>query len=664
MTEKGMPSLLVRLLDRLLEKESLDLEFKAAGGGLPRSLWDTVSAFANTQGGWIVLGVDENADPPTVGVSDPGRLVQQIHDLLRNPQKINHPVCGPNDVEIQMLDTVSIVVVRVPAAPRRSRPVYINNNPYQGTFVRRHGGDYLCSKQEVDRMMREAVDAGVDSTILPRHGLDDLDRDALRRYRRRFQTHDPGSPWNGYDDQRFVHAIGGYRRDRESGTEGLTVAGLLLLGQDVAIREWRTRHLIDYRYVEHDDGSNRRWDDRVTWEGCLFEAFERIYPKLVDGLPRPFQLSHGVRIDESPRHEALREGLVNLLVHADYAETDVSLITRGTEGYFFRNPGDSRVLANDLLTGDRSDPRSPTLVRMFRIVGLADEAGTGLPKILRAWRSLGFQAPEIEVGTERYEFSLHLRHAHLLSEDDLAWLRSLGENWSEGEQLALVVARHGGEVDNPTVRRLTGQHPADITRLLGNLRDRGLLQMIGVKRGARYQLGAVALPGGGALSSQLELDLVRSRDSSSNLRSDVAEPENSLTAAENPSPSLGNLPPRFGSSSESSEHSATEQRAELEGMDALTAMLQEIARPAQERRYLPSDSRDDLIVKLCAVRPLSVRELAHLLARSDDLVRKAVRPLLVSGQLRYRYPERPNHPAQQYAAAFTSTHQSDEETPS
>jgi len=209
MTEKGMPSLLVRLLDRLLEKESLDLEFKAAGGGLPRSLWDTVSAFANTQGGWIVLGVDENADPPTVGVSDPGRLVQQIHDLLRNPQKINHPVCGPNDVEIQMLDTVSIVVVRVPAAPRRSRPVYINNNPYQGTFVRRHGGDYLCSKQEVDRMMREAVDAGVDSTILPRHGLDDLDRDALRRYRRRFQTHDPGSPWNGYDDQRFVHAIGG-----------------------------------------------------------------------------------------------------------------------------------------------------------------------------------------------------------------------------------------------------------------------------------------------------------------------------------------------------------------------------------------------------------------------------------------------------------------------
>jgi ATP-dependent DNA helicase RecG len=91
---------------------------------------------------------------------------------------------------------------------------------------------------------------------------------------------------------------------------------------------------------------------------------------------------------------------VNLLVHADYAETDASLIVRSPDGYFFRNPGSSRVSEFDLLAGDRSDPRNPELVRMFRYIGLAEEAGSGMPKIIRAWRELGFVLPDIDVGTD------------------------------------------------------------------------------------------------------------------------------------------------------------------------------------------------------------------------------------------------------------------------
>lgn len=100
----------------------------------------------------------------------------------------------------------------------------------------------------------------------------------------------------------------------------------------------------------------------------------------------------------------------------------------------------------DLLSGlggrDRSDPRNPYLLTMFRLIGLADEAGTGIPKILDAWRGLGFHLPDIDIETGRYEFTLDLRYVHLLSEDDRIWLASFGDHWTEAEQLALVIARH------------------------------------------------------------------------------------------------------------------------------------------------------------------------------------------------------------------------------
>lgn len=174
----------------------------------------------------------------------------------------------------------------------------------------------------------------------------------------------------------------------------------------------------------------------------------------------------------------MREALVDLLLHANYAEADVSLVTRAPGGYFFRNPGSSRVPEDDLFTGgDRSDPRNPTLVSMFRHVGLADEGGRGIPKILQAYRVLGLRPPTIDSGSERYEFSLQLRHAHLISEQDREWLHALEGEWTEAEQMALLLARHEKNMNNVRLRHRTGQHSADASRTLVGLRNREFLAM-------------------------------------------------------------------------------------------------------------------------------------------------------------------------------------------
>ncbi|RCJ24180.1 hypothetical protein A6S26_19325 [Nostoc sp. ATCC 43529] len=264
-------NLLDTLIERLQGSETLEVEVKLAQSGIPKSLWETVSAFANTNGGWILLGVKElNSRLEVEGLSKASKMLDDFYNTLRSSQKISYPICNAQDARIETVDGKEILVIRVPEAPRQQRPIYINGNPYTGTYVRRHTGDHHCTKPEVDRMMREASDVGADSAILPGFNLDDTDRDALARYRRLDQTLHPGEPRNTYDDLRFMTAIGGYARDRGTGKEGLTVAGLLLLGTDQAIREWRSRHIIDYRMILTEDDPDKRWDDRVPWEGNLF----------------------------------------------------------------------------------------------------------------------------------------------------------------------------------------------------------------------------------------------------------------------------------------------------------------------------------------------------------------------------------------------------------
>ena len=599
-----------RFLARLQSRESLEVEFKRGKGGLPNDLWPTVSAFANTSGGWILVGVREHDDGTfeIEGLKNPDQRLQDFYNQVRNPQKISGAVCGADDATLQDLDGKTVLVVRVPAAPRKDRPVHIGRNPYEGTYLRRNSGDYRCTKAEVDRMMRDASEVSADSTILDGYGLGDLDPDALARYRRRYQTEHPGSPWNGYDDLRFLRALGAYRKERLSDREGLTVAGLLLFGVSEALREWRSRHLIDFRRLPEDGGSQERWTDRVAWDGHLFGAFEAIYPRLVRDLPTPFHLRNAVRRGEGPAQDAMREALVNLLVHADYAETDASLVFRHDQGCRFQNPGNSRISKQDLLHGDRSDPRNPILVTAFRLIGLADEAGTGIPKILRAWYELGLKPPDIDVGTERYEFTLRLRNVHFLSDEDRAWLATLGVVDDEPKQLALVHAKEYDSVDNPQLCKLSGQHPSDATKTLTGLRDDGWFDSVGSGRGTYWELSERALAA---------LDDVRGQDRPPphpNLfEIELSDPSGSTKAG-------GQDPGTTGASPGSSTGSPGTKGSGPGSNDPLVprpqsfpssperwAALAEMSAGLRARDRVRPDEMEGVVVALCAEVPLSPR---------------------------------------------------------
>lgn len=137
-------------------KENNRIEAKKATGGFPHSVWETYSAFANTNGGVILLGVEEKKDKTlrAVCLPDPQRLIAQFWLFLESGKYVNINLLKPKDVFVMEIDGKEIVVIKVPKAKRIEKPVYIGGNPYLGSYYRDGEGDFLFSEEEVKKMLQ------------------------------------------------------------------------------------------------------------------------------------------------------------------------------------------------------------------------------------------------------------------------------------------------------------------------------------------------------------------------------------------------------------------------------------------------------------------------------------------------------------------------------
>jgi len=268
------------------------------------------------------------------------------------------------------------------------RPVYVGENPYKGTYKRNHEGDYHATEHEVRGMIRDQNLEGNDGTILEYYTMDDIDKETLRKYRQIFEIRNDGHVWNPLDDKAFLEQLGGYNRDRRTGVEGLTIAGLMMFGTGRAIRERFSNIFMDYR-EEIEVTIDVRWNDRITydgtWENNLFNFFSKVTPKLTEDLPKPFKLEGIQRIDETPLHKAVREAFVNLIIHADYLMDAGTLkVIKKNKSFEFTNPGILKLPVEDIFRGGNSKPRNSHMQTMLRMVGFGDNAGSGFPTIVAA----------------------------------------------------------------------------------------------------------------------------------------------------------------------------------------------------------------------------------------------------------------------------------------
>lgn len=394
-------------------RENNRIEAKKALGGLPQSIWETYSAFANTLGGVILLGVEEHRDHSlhTVDLPDPERLINEFWEIINDPKKVSVNILTEDQIQTVEADGNHIIAITVPRAQRYDKPVYIDGNPLSGSYRRNGEGDYRCTREEVQSMLRDAKVQTPDMRVLEYMGLDVLDYDSVHRYRARMEDCRPGHVWEELEDSDFLDRLGAIGKSA-GGTMHPTAAGLLMFGFEHKIIKEFPHYFLDY---QEQMGPDTRLTDRIVsssgdWSGNLYDFCFRVSERVTQDIEIPVTPGDEVSMEDSPVPNALREALANCLINADYYGRPGLVIVKRRDRITFSNPGAFRIEIEAAKSGGVSDPRNMALTRMFNLVSIGKGAGSGIPNIYSVWRKQGWAQPVIEEGfsPERTTLSLSL----------------------------------------------------------------------------------------------------------------------------------------------------------------------------------------------------------------------------------------------------------------
>ena len=468
------------LIERLSKYEWSDVEFKEARNAAPRSAYETVSAFANTAGGWLVFGVrDRGGTLEMVGVMQVDKVQNEFLSTLRSRQKINRAIGVAEDVV--ETDGTTLLVFHIPESPRSDKPVYLDGD-IRRSYTRRGAGDERCTPEEIERFLRDASEDRYDGEPIGLDAEEFFDPESVRWYRRVFDERNPGRH-QALSDVEFLNEWGFVVEQGELLVP--TRAAVLIFGRPRHVRRILPRPVVDCQYIDSVSDSwstDRRWTDRVVVEENLVQAWLVLSERYMQHAEHPFGVDATTlrRDDDPPDYISFREAAINLLIHQDYGDHGRKASIR-----FFRdqtgfwNPGDAFATTDELLDPTEKEVRNPAIVAAFRRIGLSEQAGTGVRAIFRGWQRLGYVPPVIKNDKARKTFELLLLREQLFSEEQQLLQAQLGVKLSETEARLFAFACRQGGASLTDAKAVTGQPGPGARKVLNTLVVQRLLEPLG-----------------------------------------------------------------------------------------------------------------------------------------------------------------------------------------
>lgn len=411
---------MIDLKEIFKSSEKVNVEVKAAQGGIPNSVWETYSSFANTFGGTIILGIGEDKETKKfipMGVPNAEKMISDIWNIVNNSQKISRNILLERHVYVEQYEGKDYVIIEVPRAARTSKPIYVGTDMFKGSYRRNHEGDYLCTEAEVKTMIRDSLDTSADSAVLDNVGLDALNSDSIKSYRSRFEIIRSGHTWNALPNDEFLIKIGAARVAEYDGKIHPTLGGLVFFGDFINIINELPNFFLDYREKLAID---TRWSDRVCsgdgdWSGNVYDFYFRIVDRLTSDVKKPFVINKNLlRDDDTDIHKSLREALANALIHADYYGRQGIVIEKEFRKMRFSNPGIFRISVDDAIAGGTSDARNSIIFNMFALIKVGERSGMGLCDIYNYWKEYGYEKPVIKetINPDRITLTLQIECAN------------------------------------------------------------------------------------------------------------------------------------------------------------------------------------------------------------------------------------------------------------
>jgi ATP-dependent DNA helicase RecG len=474
------------------------VEAKAAATELPKRLWETLSAFANTPGGGvIVLGLDERKRFMAIGVRDQKKIQQDVASLC---DQMEPPL--RSHIRSHALEGVHVVVVEVPEMDRAQKPCFYKGQGHlNGSFVRVADGDRKLTSYEVQLMIAGRGQPRDDEEPVLAASRADLDDDRVGIFLRRVREHSRNLV--ARSDDEILTALKAMVPSGENLVPSL--AGLLAFGRHPQ-QVFPGLYCQFVVYPAADVGvpgpSSERFLDNRRLEGAAPVVVEQALTALRHHMAQKTLIRGSRREDAWMYPEtALREAIVNALVHRD-----LSSASRGTpvqiqmfpDRLVVMNPGGlfGPVTLDRLGEAGVSAARNATLMRILEDapgpdgVPICENRGSGIGAMIHALHRAGLEPPRFEdsVATFRVTFP----NASLLDKETLAWLERLGVSLSETQRLGLALLRRGHVLDNTLYRQTSGLDSRVATRELGDMVAMGLIEQIGTRHWATYRLASKA----------------------------------------------------------------------------------------------------------------------------------------------------------------------------
>lgn len=476
------------------KKEHVNIEVKSAQGGIPKSVWETYSSFANTSGGVIILGIAEDAETKELvpqGVNNAHQLISDIWSTLNNNTKVNINILLDRHVYSLEYNGSEYVVIEVPRADRREKPVYVGQDMFKGSYRRDYEGDYHCSAEEVKAMLRDQADVPQDALLLNDISIDDLNQESIHRYRILFNNLKPNHIWTKLNDEEFLLKIGAAKKSQADKQIHPTLAGLLFFGDFITITDELPNYFLDYR--EHL-ANDTRWSDRVcsgdgNWSGNIFDFYYKVIDRLTSDVKKPFKLdSKMLRVDDTAIHKSLRECLANALIHADYYGRRGIVIDKEFRKITISNPGTFRISIDEAIAGGISDTRNSKIFNMFSLINVGERSGTGICDMYNVWNECGFKQPQIieTVNPDRVTLVLEINDANLDANDANLDANDANPDANEISIQKNVVYELIKNQPDITVEKLVkqvGVSRSTIQRIQKSLKDDGYIKREGSTRG-------------------------------------------------------------------------------------------------------------------------------------------------------------------------------------
>lgn len=339
-------------------RENNRIEAKLAQGGFPHSVWETYSAFANTLGGIILLGVKELKDKSfeCVELPSPEALAEEFMQVASDKRLVSVNLLSDKSINIVEHKGHRIVTVEIPQAQRRQKPVFVYGDFTHGAYRRGGEGDYRCSPEQIRSMIRDRADIGADRRIIESLPIDCIDPTCVRRYRRLLYKADSDVLWQNLNDIDFLYRIEAIALGSDSMPHP-TCAGLLMFGNPKSISGIFPQYGIFLRTFDNDG---------INYTDNLFNSFFAIYERLC----------RQVGNDDSLK-KTVYEGLINSVIHADYLSGSNIGIISGGGSIVISNPGNMRVSYDTFSPESRTEKRNPVLSNMFVLIKAAHDCGHG-----------------------------------------------------------------------------------------------------------------------------------------------------------------------------------------------------------------------------------------------------------------------------------------------